>query len=1090
MRKTNYIKLYAGGGISDFSSWLSSNFGGGPSGGVQTTGQQMNNQLNGPPKGNPADINATDNDPNMQQLTNPNGQGQSQQQINNAITEQGANSTPLQTLTPGTAADINAANKPKSSSSAFGWGKGPGGSATSTMDILGGVTQGISGLEAASQLQGAQRTTMQGDSIEKGVASGLSAFGPWGQVAGAALNLVNGIGGSLMNTNKTARMANGFTVNNDVQQSGSYGGIASNAATTKLDGTAYRKAGLFGKLATNVQGLQNQINTSNQQQTQAAGLITKGKQDFQQQAGSTDMYNSQRQQRDFNTNTWNSGQTTFGKEGMKLLPKAKDGIHIKKENIGKFIATKKKTGETTEELTHSKNPLTRKRAQFALNAKSFKHQQGGQLLASNMFKPVGDTTLIKSQPIFANGRFPDPGDPYWKDNPLITEHPDGTIRLWGEPLKPRSIDTTQKAPITNQQSYDQLVQQIRLRQVTPQPIVPHDQTSYFKGVNQWGNTYPPKMQQGGQMMAPDNYQSNQGMQIPYDYQPRLGVSKNYMSGYGGGYSTAFSFAKDSPFSQFLSTLGGAQKTSGQFSPGLESTQQMASTSTRNLGYIDSDDVDYLKGQRDSFDQLIKSQPQQQAPSAKGLAPNLGVKPIQGVKVPVGKLGMKLQQGGTLLDPNSFSRPVMQRSTIPIPNITSPILTPQNTDKMAILSSNVGPNVGYQDGSYKSPPLSRPQLVKLTGNNNLPYDSGDVADLKVKYSDYDNNLYNKYKANNTTIQVNDPQYNMRDGEHVNKSMLNDIVKASVRNKVDPYTALSIAQRESGIGNDQMDYTPRNVFSNWAENDLGNIQLDYRAATKNSGQVPASIYNRMNTYFNNRTQYPFQSEMKTINQLTKNGTNIEGYNAGDPNYANKVAKERQVLMEPVNAPFRKYVDSVANVAQHQLGGSINSSGSNTTKTYQEYSHKLGKASKEVDLKRMKKIKRKETGGVIEQELTTITCGVDFITPIISYEEGGPINIIPDGAFHSRKHDLKETPKLEDANITLKGIPVISESKSGDVVQSAEIEREELILHYDLTKELEKLQKEGTDEAAYEAGKLLAMEIVKNTKDNTGKFKLKKK
>ena len=46
----------------------------------------------------------------------------------------------------------------------------------------------------------------------------------------------------------------------------------------------------------------------------------------------------------------------------------KGGIHIKPENRGKFTETKKRTGKTTEELTHSKNPLTRKRAIFAQNA--------------------------------------------------------------------------------------------------------------------------------------------------------------------------------------------------------------------------------------------------------------------------------------------------------------------------------------------------------------------------------------------------------------------------------------------------------------------------------------------------------------------------------------------------------------------------------------------------------------------------------------------------------------------------------------------------------------------------------------------------
>ena len=65
---------------------------------------------------------------------------------------------------------------------------------------------------------------------------------------------------------------------------------------------------------------------------------------------------------------------------MKMLlkihiPSYKDGgIHIKKKNRGKFNALKKRTGKSTEELTHSKNPLTRKRAIFAQNAKKWKHK--------------------------------------------------------------------------------------------------------------------------------------------------------------------------------------------------------------------------------------------------------------------------------------------------------------------------------------------------------------------------------------------------------------------------------------------------------------------------------------------------------------------------------------------------------------------------------------------------------------------------------------------------------------------------------------------------------------------------------------------
>ena len=49
------------------------------------------------------------------------------------------------------------------------------------------------------------------------------------------------------------------------------------------------------------------------------------------------------------------------------------GIHINPANKGKFTATMKRTGKTAEELSHSSNPLTRKRAIFALNARKWNH---------------------------------------------------------------------------------------------------------------------------------------------------------------------------------------------------------------------------------------------------------------------------------------------------------------------------------------------------------------------------------------------------------------------------------------------------------------------------------------------------------------------------------------------------------------------------------------------------------------------------------------------------------------------------------------------------------------------------------------------
>lgn len=63
------------------------------------------------------------------------------------------------------------------------------------------------------------------------------------------------------------------------------------------------------------------------------------------------------------------------------------GIHINPANRGKFTATKKRTGKSTEELTHSKNPLTRKRAIFAQNARKWKHAYGGPL---NLYAEGGE----------------------------------------------------------------------------------------------------------------------------------------------------------------------------------------------------------------------------------------------------------------------------------------------------------------------------------------------------------------------------------------------------------------------------------------------------------------------------------------------------------------------------------------------------------------------------------------------------------------------------------------------------------------------------------------------------------------------------
>lgn len=101
---------------------------------------------------------------------------------------------------------------------------------------------------------------------------------------------------------------------------------------------------------------------------------------------------------------------------------------------------------------------------------------------------------------------------------------------------------------------------------------------------------------------------------------------------------------------------------------------------------------------------------------------------------------------------------------------------------------------------------------------------------------------------------------------------------------------------------------------------------------------------------------------------------------------------------------------------------------------------------------------------------------------FAEGGKVNVIPDGALHAHKHHLEDiSPEYEQ--VTSKGIPVVTEEEGGKLKQHAEIERNEIIFRLEVTKKLEELMKDGSDDAAIEAGKLLVHEIINNTVDNTG-------
>ena len=100
----------------------------------------------------------------------------------------------------------------------------------------------------------------------------------------------------------------------------------------------------------------------------------------------------------------------------------------------------------------------------------------------------------------------------------------------------------------------------------------------------------------------------------------------------------------------------------------------------------------------------------------------------------------------------------------------------------------------------------------------------------------------------------------------------------------------------------------------------------------------------------------------------------------------------------------------------------------------------------------------------------------------------NVIPNGALHVENHHLGAIDP-EYNELTRKGIPVISE-EDGELIQHAEIERGEIILRLALTEALTNLASANTYEAQVAAGKLVADELLHNTKDNVGIIKSLKK
>lgn len=212
-----------------------------------------------------------------------------------------------------------------------------------------------------------------------GVASAIP--GPWGAAASAGLGILGGLAnrmfGSKMNTENIAEVESNINNLNNFQSDASdFDTLSQNWANADVgmafDDSFIGKDGWF----------------SNKAKNKAADLRR------QIDAGTAWVQSSLKNNAENIDNTQMQDLlANYAAYGGPLLFAEGGGIHIKPENRGKFTETKRRTGKTTEELTHSKNPITRKRAIFAQNAKKWHHAFGGDLMTHGANFDTGITLV-------------------------------------------------------------------------------------------------------------------------------------------------------------------------------------------------------------------------------------------------------------------------------------------------------------------------------------------------------------------------------------------------------------------------------------------------------------------------------------------------------------------------------------------------------------------------------------------------------------------------------------------------------------------------------------------------------------------------
>lgn len=269
---------------------------------------------------------------------------------------------------------------------------------------------------------------------------------------------------------------------------------------------------------------------------------------------------------------------------------------------------------------------------------------------------------------------------------------------------------------------------------------------------------------------------------------------------------------------------------------------------------------------------------------------------------------------------------------------------------------------------------------------------------------------------------------------------------------------------GVGTDQMTTTDKILDSKF-------LKLTPVGLINSIGAKKADTITKDNEAFEQVGSSYGGTQSTVDDALTKSGKKYGLLSGGARNRANRQIHNAQMQQSKMSniADEAQMAFAASNNPLLGLGTQLQLNGG-----YQQNTVRAGKSGLKMDrdfTKRVVKLSKgkKSKAQKIQEE-------------VAGFKNGGAVNVIPDGALHAHKHHLEDVDeKFEE--VTTKGIPVITEEKGGDIKQHAEVEREEIIFNLEVTKQLEKLMQDGSDEAAIEAGKLLVHEILENTVDNTG-------